>query len=54
MNTSAPNGPASLGALLHADGCSMKPGMQEQMRQFLHAEITKWAKAIKTVGITTG
>lgn len=35
-------------------GAEAAPGTQEQMRQFLHAEIAKWAKVIRTAGITTG
>ncbi|MBS0301960.1 MAG: tripartite tricarboxylate transporter substrate binding protein [Proteobacteria bacterium] len=35
-------------------GAEAAPGTQQQMREFLHAEIAKWARVIKTAGITTG
>ena len=35
-------------------GAEAAPGTQQQMRDFLHAEIAKWARVIKTAGITTG
>ena len=54
MSICVPGGSASLGALSHTAACPMKPGMQEQIRQFLHAEITKWAKVIKTADLTPG
>ncbi len=34
-------------------GAEADPGTQEQMRQRLRAEIEKWARVIKTAGITT-
>ena len=34
-------------------GAEADPGTQEQMRQRLRAEIDKWARVIKTAGITT-
>ena len=45
--------PAVRQRLLDA-GAETAPGTQQEMRQFLQAEITKWAKVIKTAGITTG
>ena len=35
-------------------GAEAAPGTQQEMRQFLRAELAKWAKVIKTAGITTG
>ena len=35
-------------------GAETAPGTQQEMRDFLRAEIAKWAKVIKTAGITTG
>ncbi|MBS0469153.1 MAG: tripartite tricarboxylate transporter substrate binding protein [Proteobacteria bacterium] len=35
-------------------GAEAAPGTQQEMRQFLQAEIAKWARVIKTAGITTG
>ena len=35
-------------------GAEADPGTQEQMRQRLRAELDKWAKVIKTAGITPG
>ena len=44
--------PAVRQRLLDA-GAEADPGTQEQMRQRLRAEIDKWARVIKTAGITT-
>jgi len=35
-------------------GAEADPGTQEQMRQRLRSELDKWAKVIKTAGITPG
>ncbi|MBY0411857.1 MAG: tripartite tricarboxylate transporter substrate binding protein, partial [Burkholderiaceae bacterium] len=35
-------------------GAEADPGTQEQMRQRLRSEMDKWAKVIKTAGITAG
>ena len=35
-------------------GAEADPGTQEQMRQRLRGELDKWAKVIKTAGITPG
>ena len=45
--------PAVRQRLLDA-GAETAPGTQQEMRDFLRAEIAKWAKVIKTAGITTG
>lgn len=50
---SAMNDPGVRRRLLDA-GAEADPGTQEQMRQRLHAELVKWAKVIKTAGITAG
>jgi tripartite-type tricarboxylate transporter receptor subunit TctC len=47
----AMNDPGVRRRLLDA-GAEADPGTQEQMRQRLRAEINKWAKVIKTAGIT--
>jgi len=45
--------PAVRQRLLDA-GAEADPGTQEQMRQRLRSELDKWAKVIKTAGITPG
>ena len=45
--------PAVRQRLLDA-GAEADPGTQEQMRQRLRGELDKWAKVIKTAGITPG
>ncbi len=35
-------------------GAEADPGTQEQMRKRLHSELEKWARVIKTAGITAG
>lgn len=45
--------PAVRQRLLDA-GAEAAPGTRQEMQQFLRAEIAKWAKVIKTAGITTG
>ena len=47
------NDPAVRQRLLDA-GAEADPGTQEQMRQRLRSELEKWAKVIKTAGITAG
>ena len=47
------NDPAVRKRLLDA-GAEADPGTQEQMRKRLRSELEKWAKVIKTAGITAG
>lgn len=47
------NDPVVRQRLLDA-GAQAAPGTQQEMRQFLRAEIDKWAQVIKTAGITAG
>ncbi|MDY0107399.1 MAG: tripartite tricarboxylate transporter substrate binding protein [Giesbergeria sp.] len=45
--------PAVRQRLLDA-GAEAAPGTQQEMRQFLRAELAKWGKVIRTAGITAG